>query len=172
MIVLAAFAGMRVHEIAKIRGSDVDLTGGLLYIVGKGGKAASIPLHPKIAEVAVDMPREGYWFTTHVGNNQHGGRGSGPDRSVPILPRSVSTLIGMAMTRAGIPGGTAHRLRHWYGTGIVEHGGNVIEAQRALRHASIATTQLYVRVGANRLRDAVFRLSAGDPDDSEHDQAS
>jgi hypothetical protein len=40
----------------------------------------------------------------------------------PITRRSVSEVIQMAMERAGIPCGTAHRIRHWYGSKLVADG--------------------------------------------------
>jgi integrase/recombinase XerD len=38
MILLAALAGLRVHEIAKVRGEDVDVDGRTLRVTGKGGR--------------------------------------------------------------------------------------------------------------------------------------
>jgi integrase/recombinase XerD len=111
MILLAALAGLRVHEIAKVRGQDVDLDSRTLYVVGKGGHGASIPLHPLLAKAAESMPRRGWWFPA---NSRRPGE--------HIRSRCVSDVIGTAMQRAGIHDGTAHRLRHWYGTTLVESG--------------------------------------------------
>jgi integrase/recombinase XerD len=149
---LAAFAGMRVHEIAKIQSSDVDAIGGWIHIVGKGAVSQSVPLHPLLADLAEQMPR-GYWFVSDYGNGAHGAKGT-----AHILARSVSTNVSTAMKRAGIHGGTAHQLRHWYGTSLVENGANMAQAQQALRHSTIATTQLYVQVNQRALQDAVNRL--------------
>ncbi len=46
MVLLAAFAGLRVHEIAKFRGEDINLHRGTLFVTGKGGVSADLPLHP------------------------------------------------------------------------------------------------------------------------------
>lgn len=46
MILLAALAGLRVSEIAKVRGDDFDLGKPALYVLGKGGKRHALPLHP------------------------------------------------------------------------------------------------------------------------------
>lgn len=114
MILLASLAGLRAHEIAKIRGEDLDVEQGVLHVVGKGGVSWTLPAHPMIVEYAATMPRRGHWFTTHVG----------PGRGIrPIRRDSVSVIIGDAMTRAGIDGG-AHRLRHWYVTTIVDAGAD------------------------------------------------
>lgn len=153
MILLAAYQGLRVHEIAKMRGEDVDLVGGRLYVVGKGGVDEWLPLHPVIAEEARGYPRRGYWFLAWK-DNRRAARGKGP-----ILARSVSTIIGNVMARAGVPG-SAHNIRHWYGTQLVRSGADLRTAQTLLRHASLATTQIYVQVGEDRRVEAIGRLPA------------
>lgn len=150
MVYLAAFQGLRVHEVAKIRGEDVDLLAGLLFVAGKGGVTASLPLHPLVASVAADMPRVGYWFPVHAYTGRTG----------HIHGNSVSSMLSTAMRRAGIPGGTAHRLRHWYGTSLVKNGTNLRAVQQLLRHASLATTERYVRVEEQAKTDGVARLGA------------
>lgn len=57
-IELAAYEGLRVHEIAKVRGEDFeddtgdgsngDGTGEWLYVDGKGNKRAALPVHPMV----------------------------------------------------------------------------------------------------------------------------
>jgi integrase len=157
MILLCSFAGLRVHEVAKLRGEDVDLVARQLHVVGKGGVAATIPLHPLLVAAAGTMPRTGWWFPTHVGNR------NGP--AAPILGRSVSSIVGQAMRRAGIPRGTAHRLRHWYATHLVDSGTDLATTQSLLRHASIGTTQLYVLVGESKRVRGVNRLNPWRDDD-------
>jgi integrase/recombinase XerD len=150
MIILAAFAGLRVHEVAKIRGEDIDQMGKRLYVIGKGGVDEWLPLHPLIAREARGYPRKGYWFTTYTGNAD--------SRTVgPVLAASVSSIVSIAMSRAGIPG-TAHSLRHWYGTELVRSGADLRTTQTLLRHASLQTTAIYVAVGEDRRAEAIGRL--------------
>ena len=148
MILLGALAGLRVSEIAKIRGEDFDLRGGQLRVVGKGGVTAYVAVHPRIAELAVTMPRRGPWFPTGKGNS------SGRDH---ILGRSVSSLIGGCMRRASVPG-TAHSLRHWFGTTLVDDGADMRTVQELLRHASLQTVQIYTKVRKVKKAEAINRL--------------
>lgn len=148
MILLAALAGLRVHEIAKLRGEDVDIEGRTLRVTGKGNRTATLPLHPLLVEAAATMPRSGYWF---MGNSTRPGE--------PIARRSVSEVIQMVMVRAGIPGGTAHRLRHWYGTKLVADGTDLRTAQTLLRHANLNTTAIYTQVFDGKRVEAIDRLS-------------
>ena len=52
MILLAAYAGLRVSEIASIRGEQVDLITHTIAITGKGDKTRYIPLHPVLQQLA------------------------------------------------------------------------------------------------------------------------
>lgn len=143
-VVLAAYAGLRVHEVAKVRGED--FADGLVYVYGKGGVASSVPLHPMILDVAESMPQRGFWFPS--------------DSPAGHVNRcSVSTAIRRAMDRAGVPG-TPHALRHHFGTQVLRStGGDLRTTQRLLRHASPATTAIYTQVAD----DAMTRAVAGIP---------
>jgi len=66
MILLAAYAGLRVSEIAAIKGDDVNT----ITVVGKGDKERQVPLHPILKDLAAVMPRRGWWFPTYVGNTK------------------------------------------------------------------------------------------------------
>jgi integrase len=148
MILLAAFAGLRIHEIAKIRGEDVDATARTLRVTGKGNVTAVLPLHPVLIEAAKGMPTRGWWFP---GNSRRPG--------LPVRSRAVGDIIGQAMLRAGIPGGTAHRLRHWYGTKLVADGADLRTAQTLLRHANLNTTAIYTQVVDGKRVEAIDRLA-------------
>jgi len=56
MILLALLAGLRAHEIAKVRGEDFDFGTRVLWVKGKGRRLKSVPLHPMLVELASQMP--------------------------------------------------------------------------------------------------------------------
>lgn len=146
MILLGLLAGLRVHEIAHMRGEDVDLSANLLWVRGKGRKVKSVPLHPVLRDIAVnDMPREGWWFPMRGMPSEH------------VLPKSVSDIIGRTMRRAGVRG-TPHSLRHWYATALHTGGADIRVVQELMRHKSIASTQIYTRVPDDRRREAIMGL--------------
>lgn len=142
-VTLAAFAGLRVHEIAKVRGEDFQ--GDELLVRGKGDVLLAVPLHDAVAALAAGMPRSGYWFPSSVSRGH-------VDRS------SVSSAIKRAMVRAGVPG-TPHALRHHFGTQmLLASGGDLLATQQALRHASSATTQIYAQVANESLKRGVTSI--------------
>jgi integrase/recombinase XerD len=153
MILLAALAGLRVHEIAKVRGDDIDIDGRTLRVTGKGGRSDTIPLHPLLTAAALTMPERGWWFPANArrpGDHVHG--------------KSVSDIIGNVMRRAGTTG-TPHSLRHWYGTNLVATGADLRTAQTLLRHANLQTTAIYIAVADGKRVEAIDRL---DPFGSAH----
>ena len=155
MVLLAAFQGLRAHEIAKMRGEDIDLTANELRVIGKGKVDRTLPLHPLVAEYAETFPSRGYWFEAQ-GKGNKGGH---------IHSRSVSDAVGDVLRRAGVPTGAAHRLRHTYATRLVKAGQNLRVIQELLRHASLQTTQIYTGVTFDQQRQALATL--GMPDTAE-----
>ncbi|MEN4399369.1 tyrosine-type recombinase/integrase [Mycolicibacterium senegalense] len=147
MVMLAALAGLRAHEIAKVKGQDVDPDARTLYVIGKGGHAASIPLHPQLVELAHTMPARGWWFPA---NSTRPGQHVGS--------HAVVDAISHACERADIPGGTCHRLRHWYGTNLVASGADLRTAQTLLRHENLASTAIYTEVNDETRVEAIGRL--------------
>ncbi|MBO0866253.1 MAG: tyrosine-type recombinase/integrase [Mycobacterium sp.] len=146
MVILGAYEGMRVHEIAKIRGQDFHAGGTILEVTGKGGHTAPLPVHHVVAELRTGFPRIGWWFPSYA------------DPAVPVTAKNVSAVISGAMHRAGVDG-TGHQLRHWYGTTVLTTaGGNLRVAQQAMRHGSIASTAIYTLISDEQVRAAVSAL--------------
>jgi integrase/recombinase XerD len=130
-VALAALAGLRVHEIAKIRGEDVDLSSGWMFVEGKGGRRAALPLHPVLVKIAAGMPPTGYWF---------GGRDNGH-----VSGAHVGYCIRQALRDIGSTA-TAHQLRHSFGTAVLRSTHDLRVTQELLRHASPASTAIYTQV--------------------------
>jgi integrase/recombinase XerC len=51
-----------------------------------------------------------------------------------------------------------HSLRHTFATRLYEKTGDLHLVQRALGHRQITTTEIYARVGEEKLRRAVARI--------------
>ena len=82
-------------------------------------------MHPLITEIAHERPRRGDEFLA-VAPTVRGGC---------MCAANMSGRDSQhAMERASIPNGTAHRLRHWFGTNLVASGADLRTAQTLLRH--------------------------------------
>ncbi|MDY5143175.1 MULTISPECIES: tyrosine-type recombinase/integrase [Actinotignum] len=151
MILLAAFAGLRIHEIAKIHGSDYDPETGQLTIIGKGQQMAIVPLHPALQEFFAGMPRDGWWFPSYKYPDEH------------LKSRSVGRTISDTFERHGI-NMTAHQLRHSFGTDLVANGVDIRIVQTLMRHESIQSTVIYVAVSDTQQRQALTTLNVPQPE--------
>ena len=144
-IILAAYAGMRVHEIAKIRGEDISPVAGTITITGKGGRTDTLPAHQLILQQASHYPRRGLWFP------------SPKDPAVPVWAKTVSRVISDAFDRADAPA-TAHQLRHYFATSLLRAGTDSRVVQSLMRHESLATTGRYLAVNTDQQRTALSGL--------------
>lgn len=138
-LLLGLRQGLRVHEIAKLRGEEIDVE--VLQIMGKGGKTVDLPTDPQVWELARNYPRRGYWFPSEISPTGHVHRNT--------ITRRVSKLLdGVGAV------GSTHRLRHTYATALLRGGMDVEEVRELLRHNSLTTTQVYVSAEWDRMRRA------------------
>ena len=144
-ILLATLAGLRVHEIAKLRGDDI--AGARLTVTGKGNSTWVVPLHPRLVEEATHHPSSGYWFPTYD-----------PQSTAPhVGAHAVSKAIRDTMRRAGFDG-KPHQLRHWFGTSLVTSGVDLGVVQKLMRHESPQTTTIYADVHFGLQTDGIAKL--------------
>jgi integrase len=128
-ILLAAYAGLRCCEIARIQRADINED--MIIVRGKGGTVAAIPTHPLIWAAVEHLPFGAIARTV---------RGTCPS------PNYLSSCSAAHFRRIGLAGVTLHRFRHWLGTHSLREGGNLRVTQTLLRHASLATTAIYTQV--------------------------
>ena len=113
-----------------------DLSGWSLVVHGKGGKRREVPL---LEDVARELRALGPGYAFPGEDDGH------------LSPRWVGTLIGRLL-----PGDyTMHKLRHRAGTLWHDQIGDLAVVQDLLGHADPKTTRVYVRVNAQRMREAV-----------------
>ncbi len=151
-------AGVRISELVGLSMGDLDLSAGLMKVLGKGNKERLVPVGGFAARALDD------WLG-----------GSGRALLVPQrwARRSDATAIflsrlGTRLTRQGAWGVvrhygalaglsdrlTPHVLRHSCATHMLDHGADIRVVQELLGHASITTTQIYTRVTPEHLRRA------------------
>lgn len=144
MVSLGAYAGLRIHEIAKFSGDQVDADAGTLRVLGKGCRDSVLPLHRDLAELALVMPAS-FWFPSPIRRGEPLGRGA----AWAHITRAAD-LAGVVLT--------PHQLRHWFGTSLVRQGVDLRRVQILMRHSSLATTQGYIEIADAELLVAVLRL--------------
>ncbi|MDR1768379.1 MAG: tyrosine recombinase XerC [Propionibacteriaceae bacterium] len=144
-------SGIRVSELCGLDLSDIDAARGVLRVVGKGDKERSAPVGaPALAALEAwigqrhrlaKTPDSGAVFVGDLGSR--------------IDPRVVRRIVHRALALVpDIPDFGPHGLRHAMATHLLEGGADLRSVQEMLGHASLATTQLYTHVTADRLKAA------------------
>lgn len=139
MVLLAAHAGLRAHEIAAVHRRD--LVDDVLHVLGKGRKERVVPVSGELLERLQQL--DGWAFP-----NPHSGS--------HVTAGHVSRLLSR-----GLPDGwTAHTLRHRMATTAYAGTGDLLAVQKLLGHSRPETTQRYVQLDDERLRAAARAATA------------
>lgn len=151
---LAVNAGLRTVEISRANVRDLEVKNGhaTLYVWGKGHTEADArkPLAPEVyaairdyLDSRSDRPTASSPLFVSTGNRSGGQR---------IAPTTISKMLKKAMQVAGYDSDriTAHTLRHTAGTNVQEITGNLYITQKYMRHASPATTEIYLHNDTER----------------------
>jgi integrase/recombinase XerD len=146
--------GLRVSELCGLRFSDLFLEDGYIHVRGKGQKDRLVP----IAQTTVEVLRQ--WFARR--------------QKFKVLPAEADyvfvTARGRHMSRitvfhnikryaeiAGIQKDISpHTFRHSFATHLVERGANLRGVQAMLGHESIATTEIYLHLDRQHLREEIL----------------
>jgi integrase/recombinase XerC len=142
--------GIRVGELCGLDVDDLDPARNVVRVFGKGAKERTVPYGIPAAQ-ALDR-----WL--RVARPTLAVAGSGPAlflglRGGRIDARTVRRLVHTYLDE--VAGGLdlgPHALRHSAATHLLEGGADLRSVQELLGHATLATTQIYTHVSADRLK--------------------
>ncbi|MEY3529517.1 MAG: hypothetical protein RLZ70_585 [Verrucomicrobiota bacterium] len=139
--------GLRVSELCGINGGDLDLSTGLVRLMGKGSKERVVP----VGETALAAVRA---YLALRGQPARGEPLLLAPRGGPMYPRAVQLMLKHKLAAAGLPADlTPHKLRHACATHLLANGADLRLVQEQLGHASLSTTQIYTHLTVAKLRD-------------------
>jgi integrase len=145
-VALCAFAGLRLGEAAALQVGDIDFLRRTLTVtrqVQRGGQGRVELRPPKYGSERVVFLAPGLVdiLAVHVAAFCPGGGWlfTGEARQPPHQ-NTVGYRWRTTIAAAGIAGLRLHDLRHFYASGLIAAGCDVVTAQRALGHASATTT--------------------------------
>jgi integrase/recombinase XerD len=134
--------GARIDELLTLKAVDVDFDNLLLTLHGKGSKIRRVPFslegrkllfrHARRPKTTA-QERSEFFFCTSSG--------------LPLRYRNVYRDIKTLCAVAGVVGPHVHphAFRHAFAVNFIRQGGDIYRLARLLGHASINTTQLYIR---------------------------
>lgn len=167
---LTAFAGLRLGEASAVQVPDIDFKLRQLSVTRQVQREAGHPLEiraPKYgSERTVALPDELLLIlSTHIGEVGAYGEDRwlfAGENGLPAWPRRIAYAWDKTVNAAGIGRINIHSLRHFYASGLIAAGCDVVTVQRALGHASPAVTlNTYSHLwpdAADRTRVAAGRL--------------
>jgi integrase len=142
---LCAFAGLRPSEAAGVQAGDIDflrrtlsvsrqvqrIPGGFEVRAPKYGSERQVFLAPSLVSMLSEHLRslssEAGWLFTGEGDE-------------PPPPNTVDHRWRTVRAKAGVGPIRLHDMRHFYASGLIAAGCDVVTVQRALGHASATTT--------------------------------
>ncbi len=146
--------GLRISELCGLDVLDVDRSGRIVRVMGKGRKERLCPINAKaVRALEAYLARRGELLATaRPGQapeglflNYRGGR---------LTPRSIARhldtyVVQLALARKVSP----HAMRHSFATHLLGGGADIRSIQELLGHASLSTTQRYTQVTVEQLQE-------------------
>lgn len=143
--------GIRATECATLTEEDVDLDGRTVRVTGKGGHQRTVPLNDRVVEsLRIYRKARGAVAPNHAFFQS---------RTHKAMSRNaVYERVRTHARQAKIPKRVSpHRLRHTFATHLVKAGVGLVTIRDLLGHRQITSTQIYLHVTAEDLRDAATR---------------
>ena len=159
-VALSFYAGLRACEIAALRVGDVfDDAGGVkdtIYLNStqtKGSDSTTVLVNTKLKRQLEKFAKQ---YPVHMST-----------RTAPLLfsakgggfsAQTIVNLFKRIYKTAGIEGASSHSGRRQFVTKLADQGINARLVQVLARHKHLSTTQRYIDVNENALRNAVELL--------------
>lgn len=146
--------GVRVYELSNLKKRDVDLSSGMIVIMGKGGRERCVQIGNEDVLMLLrryyEYNRErieqcGYFFANGRGHRF-------TEQSVRRMLRKYTKQAGIAIHI------TPHMFRHSVATYLLEEGVDIMYIQRILGHGSIKTTQIYLHLTSRKQMEILKQM--------------
>jgi integrase/recombinase XerC len=163
-------SGLRLSELVGLDLDDLNLSGRVVRVLGKGRKERIVPFNTTAAAALKAWLTDREQFLRSPGSDPGRPRRRGQTpagrlhtrrqveplflnyRGTRLSTRSVDKLVrkyvAICSTRYGI---SPHALRHSFATHLLEAGADLRAIQELLGHAQLSTTQRYTHVNAAQL---------------------
>jgi len=144
--------GLRLSEAINLRWRDIDLNSGKVMVrQGKGAKDRTLWTGEENLSALVAWRERQLAECSGAPENVFTTKAGGP-----LSPRYVQRMVKRYAAKAGIEKDVhPHTLRHSFATDLYRETTNLRLTQKALGHASVATTQVYTHIVDEELEGAL-----------------
>lgn len=133
LIIMLYTMGLRISELANLKISDI--TESWCRVLGKGSRERDVPMIPEVYDLLREreelFPSKGYVFEL---------------KGEKLSENSLRYTLTKVFSKHGLKV-TPHQLRHAYATELLNHGARIADVSELLGHKSMATTQIYTKLG-------------------------
>ena len=134
VVVLLYTLGLRISELASLKLEDIGPH--WIRVMGKGNKERDVPLLASTKELIDEYLSS--FITKKFLFERNGEKLS--ENSLRYMVNKVFRDVSLKVT--------PHQLRHSYATALLNSGAPIVDVSELLGHSSMATTQIYTKLGS------------------------
>jgi integrase/recombinase XerC len=148
---LMLFSGLRSCEVLGLEVHDVDIARGWVRVLGKGSKERRVPVDREVPALI-----QSYLLTERPQTESRAlfVVAKGPTRGQPLTPAGLRSIFRYHRSRARVPAGHPHALRHTFGTALAEAGVDLAVLQALMGHEHVDSAAAYIHLAPQHLRRA------------------
>lgn len=150
VIQLLYYTGIRRSELIELKVQDVDLSEGLMKVLGKRNKERLLPLLPEIKTQLTQLLEQQKQYQISRESEHFFVNSRGKKLSEAFVYETVKTYLSKVSTKTKR---SPHVLRHSFATHLLDQGADLNAIKDLLGHSSIAATQHYTHSSMKKIQD-------------------
>lgn len=150
VIQLLYYTGIRRSELIELKMQDVDLSEGLMKVLGKRNKERLLPLLPEIKTQLTQLLEQQKQYQISRESEHFFVNSRGKKLSEAFVYETVKTYLSKVSTKTKR---SPHVLRHSFATHLLDQGADLNAIKDLLGHSSIAATQHYTHSSMKKIQD-------------------
>jgi len=149
VIQLLYYTGIRRSELIELKVQDVDLSEGLMKVLGKRNKERLLPLLPEIKTQLTQLMEQQKQYQISRESEHFFVNSRGKKLSEAFVYETVKTYLSKVSTKTKR---SPHVLRHSFATHLLDQGADLNAIKDLLGHSSIAATQHYTHSSMKKIQ--------------------
>ncbi len=134
VVIMLYTLGLRISELSNIKLEDISIS--WIRVIGKGNKQRDVPMINS-TKIFIDNYIEEKHPKKYLFEKN---RGKLSENSLRYIITKVFKRVSLKVT--------PHQLRHSFATELLNGGAPIVDVSELLGHSSMATTQIYTKLGS------------------------
>lgn len=150
MIVFLLGTGVRLGELCNLRWNDVDLTNGIITVLGKKRQQSSVPITDKLirelCEYRLYCEQNFKELSDYVFVNSRNMKLT--ENAVQMVFKRLKTVMNFKDVRL-----SPHTFRHYFAHKMITSGCDIFTVQKLLRHSDLSMVNRYLALWGTALKE-------------------